>query len=337
MPKSEEPTRQFLKLDLWAIRRRTFSVVLISLPVFAAYCGVLLLLFPASGTPEGAVVLIVVEGAVGLAATRKYSGLGAGTRSRLGFVDPSILGSGWKEVTADMHREEISRLFERTYAEIDEHESSRADDLNDVAWFAVLAYSVTSMGIAVATGPKMYLVLGAAGLLLVLCGVCYVAGYRNYRIRLLEEDVDQLQHHVMARLSALEIIITKGRSCVQWLEKEKLRVLSDVGFVVESPNTTVSYWFGIPSQQSERFEIIGPHELSPGLLARLRNAPIMTQSGWQLSTRQQESNLMIQIFNPVKLVRFHPDCSVVLNPTFSSAASAVLVESMSMLVGLFVI
>lgn len=334
MSTPEEPPRQFLMLDLWAIRRHMVTVSLISIPVFAAYSVVLFFLYPVSGTLEGALILIIVEALVGLAATRQYSSLGARTRARLRFLDPSTLGSEWKESVVDMHREGISRLFEWTYVDIDKDNNDRMDDINDVAWFAVLAYSVTSVGIAVATRPNLALVLGAVPVLLILCALCYRNSYQSVHIRFLGEDVDQLEYYAMAHLSALSSVAPNGRSCVRWLKKGKMHVLSDVGFIVELPSIRVSYWLGIPSQKNERFEITGLRERMSGMLASVSHIPIITESDWQLTAHEQEEGFMIQVLNPVKVIRISSQYSVVMNPAGSSTVSSSLAESMQMLLDL---
>jgi hypothetical protein len=205
------------------------------------------------------------------------------------------------------------------------------DDLNDVAWFAVLAYSVTSVGIAVATGPNMVLVLGAAALLFVLCAICYVNGYGSSHVRLLDEDLSHLEHHVMARLSALRNAAANGSCCVRWLKKGKLEVVSDIGFVVELDRKKVSYWVGIPSQQNERFEVAGQEESTSDLLERLRNLPVLAQLGWEILTQKHQSESVIQVSNPAKMIRISSEHDVVVDPMSASNVSGLLSQTMSMI------
>jgi hypothetical protein len=337
MPRPEEPKKQLAILDLWAIRRHIFTVILVSIPAFAIYCGILLMLNPVSGTLEGALILIVVEAAVGLTTTRKYSDFGAATRARLHFLDPSTLGSSWRESVLETRREEIALLFERAYTETAKHSNIKTDDLNDVSWFAVLAYSVTSVGIAVATSPNILLVLGAAALLLLLCAMCYGNGYASFHIRLLDEDLDHLENHVMTRLSALDSVAGNGRSCVRWLEKRKLRVVSDIGLSVDLADTNVTYWVGIASLERERFELTGRSDSASNVLKKVSGLPIVTQSNWQLLDRKAQSGFAIRVYNPIKTVRISSEYSVVLSPTSASAASSALSETMSMLLDLLAI
>jgi hypothetical protein len=308
---------------------------LISTPLFVGYSGLLSFLLPVSGTLAGALLLVVLQVTVGLAATRVYSALGARIRSQLRFVDPSMLGSDWKESETEMHPEEISRLFERMNLEIRKYNHTTIDDLNDVAWFAVLVYSVVSTAIAVATGPNVWLSIGAGVVLAALCAICFRNGYGSAHIKLLDEDMDQLEYHAMARLSSLRALNGKGRDCVRWLERGKLQVLSDMGMIVDSLSAKITYWLGIPSQQQERFEIMSPQEPTPGLIAGVRSIPIIAESNWQLVMGQQGSGTLIRISNPKKLIRISSLSSIIVDPTSSSAASSSLVETLSMILRLF--
>jgi hypothetical protein len=327
-----EATKQSIMLDLWALRRRTGIVLLISFLVFLAYSGILIVLYPVSGGLGGALVLIVFEAAVGLTTTRKYSSLGAETRARIHFLDPSTLGSNWKKSVAKAHREEISRLFERAHAGITDRKEGKTDDLNDIAWFGVLVYSVFSVGLVLATGPNLMLIIGAPVILLILCVVCYENGYGNFRPRFLDEDLDEIEHHVLVRLSALEAAAAKGLSCVRWLDKGRTRVVSDIGFSVELRETMIYYWVGIPSQDHERFEVIGRSELPPKLLARLGSLPVVTQLGWEITTPPQQEDFATYVSNPIKMIRISSEYSVVVGLAPTSSPPDLLSRTILMLV-----
>jgi hypothetical protein len=339
VPPSDQSKRSLLLIDLSRVRKASLKALAVSLPVLTGYTVFLMLLSLLSATVPGAIVLLTFEVMIGLAATRVYNGFGVRARTLVGFTDPSLLIGTRKETVTEAHPEEIARLFERTQREAKRYDSMRVDDLTDMAWFAVLVYAVGSIGLIVATGPNFPLCLGAMPLAAVVCFICYVDGFRSAGVRTLSDDLDELENCVMTRLCVLRVATRnhQEKTCVRWLDMGKRQVVADVGIVISSPKgqtgsgVVISYWLGIPSRESERFEITEVSETQDKLVSILDRLSVVTELGWKPLVEEIESGRRIRILNPLHSIRVSSLSSIVAEPTSSRKVSETIAGTVSQL------
>ncbi|MDF1539931.1 MAG: hypothetical protein P1Q69_13625, partial [Candidatus Thorarchaeota archaeon] len=132
------------------------------------------------------------------------------------------------------------------------------DDVNDIAWFLVAVWAMVSTLLALTWEIFFPVCLVSAGFLIFVCFVSYYEGHKGLVNGYFEDEVDHLEYHIQSRLESMIALHSSVRSFVSWKAKNRKIVLNDICVLFEienTPNTNISYYVGVPSEDKERIII----------------------------------------------------------------------------------
>ena len=233
-------------------------------------------------SPFSSFLLLSLQVATGISVTRLSQIFGQKSGDYLSIIDPSRLIGSWMPVEVEVPLGTISQLFER-FTNIVGTDEKAVDDVIDIAWFAIITWSVISTALVVAFELFRLLCALGAFVLGVASAFCYRNGFQTGSRKNFDEDLEHLGYYIQSRLAEIFKHL-EGAGLVaniRLLVAGKKLVLSDVGVSLMSINETglsVYYWIGLSSNRHESIEIRNceDEELKTGL----EELPVVVTLNW---------------------------------------------------------
>jgi len=215
--------------------------------------------------------------------------------------DPSQLKNGWQIEEKETHNADIKRIFERFSKSIKEADKKTVDDVNDIAWFAIIVWIMMSALATTTIGFSLLLCLTAVVVLGGICFVTYFYGHRGLVNGYFEDDLAHLEYYVQSRLSLLGPLVKDSVQKVVWKKKNSKIILYD--FIVNihtKDDFTLSYQMGIPSTENERFSITAETKMLDPIAREVR---MLTWATWSPMRKDDKMLTLVHASRKVDLRR----------------------------------
>ena len=257
----------------------------------------------------------------GLSFTRLYNRFGMLNKEQLRLIDSSSLGEKWGSVEIESNTEEIERLFERVLAEVERTDKSKIDDLNDVAWFGIVVWSMLSSLFFVSfESLSVFCVIGSP-VIGMFCIATYLNGYKTTSNDGFEDDILHLEYHIKMRLKAMQKISPREtQPFIAWKQKNQVSILEDLGLLYESKSDNESggawlkYYIGLPSEMPERFEIRFTSKPNRSVIDCLAGVGLVISLNWKIAFYLETSDLKVVITNKIPRLILADRATLVRNP-----------------------
>jgi len=264
-----------------------------------------------------ALLLLGSQIGLGLPATRAYYDFGVSTRGMLKFYDASVLGSEVETQDLRIATGEVPLIFERFEYLIRRYDSGALDDLNDLAWFAIVVWAViSSAGIFTVIVGIPICTFGSI-ILIITCIVSYISGYRTIQGFSFEEDLHHLEYYINRSIKKIDKVLPKENGVVilQVTKRGKRTVLIDI--IVEfklANNSIIEYHLGLSTQRQERFIIFLPSTFIDAVYSRIKKMPSVKDSNWTVEQITTQSGRILRIINSQGRLCICDRSTFVINP-----------------------
>ncbi len=325
-------SRKYLLIDTWDVRHQHLLISSFSILLFAIYGAFLWLLSSMTPSIFTSLLLLSSQIGLGLPATRAFYDFGVTSRGMLKLYDSGILGTDVETRDLKINVGDLPLVFERLDFEIRKYDSGSLDDLNDLAWFVVIAWAmISSIGIFIEFVGVAFFILGAV-VLVITCFACYVSGYRTIQGFSFEEDLHHLEHYVDRCIKAADAALpsANGHIILQVTKRGRQTVLIDI--IVEfttSLNSIIEYHIGLSSHLQERFIIDAPTETLDRAYAKFKKLSVVNESRWTLEQVTTQSGRIAIILNSESMFSMSDRSSFVINPDIAKKNALVVSETLS--------
>lgn len=283
-------------VGVWHDHLRT---LVFSMLFFGFYGLFILIICSSSPTLMSIALLFGSQTLVGLLASRGYSDFGVLAREKLRLYDPNVGNSEPQKVTIDPGN--ISVVFERFALQAQKVDITRTDDLIDLSWFLVLAWSILSSTLF-ALGLTQSLFCSILGdlALIAACILSYFCGYRTQRGLSLEDQLTHLEYHLMTRLRAIGNGSKRGSHSTSLLLRQRFRRLYIMDVIVEfdtAPGLELDYRIGVPSSENERFVLDAPDEKAAMVKHHLEALSLFKLKRWTVEEMKTQKSKILRAIN----------------------------------------
>ncbi len=324
--------RKYLLIDSWDARHQHLLISSFSILLFVIYGAFLWLLSSMTPSIFTSLLLLSSQIGLGLPATRAFYDFGVTSRGMLKLYDSGILGTDVETRDLKINVGDLPLVFERLDFEIRKYDSGSLDDLNDLAWFVVIAWAmISSIGIFIEFVGVAFFILGAV-VLVITCFACYVSGYRTIQGVSFEEDLQHLEYYVDRCIKAADTALpsANGHIILQVTKRGHRTVLIDI--IVEfttSLNSIIDYHIGLSSHLQERFIIGAPTETLDRTYAKFKEFSVVKESRWTLEHVTTQSGRIVRISNSESKFSMSNRSSFVINPDIVKKNALVINETLS--------
>jgi hypothetical protein len=324
--------RKYLLIDTWDVRHQHLLFIGFGVLMFILYAAFMLLLCSMTPSLMSSLLLLGSQIGLGLPATRAFYDFGVSSRELLKFYDAGILGD--ELVTEDLRIKigELPLVFEQLDIQIRKYDASVLDDINDLVWFALVVWAmVSSAGIfSIITGFP--LCIYGSLVLILLCLISYISGYRTNRGSSFEEDLDHLEYYVTRCIKLVDEILhdNNGMLILQVTKRGRRWVLIDI--IVEfkiTKNTVIEYHLGLSSQEQERFIIATSPESLDLLYTKIKKLKQIRDTEWTIEQITTQSGRILRIVNEESTLCISKPNSYVILPEDVEKNIAPTVEILS--------
>lgn len=313
----EAISRKYILIDTWDVTHQHLLITGFSSIMFVTYWIFMWLICSMTPSSTTALLLLGSQIGLGLPATRAFYDFGVAARGMLKFYDAGILGSDIETEDLKIKTGEVSLFFERLDLLIQKYDTGARDDLNDLAWFAIVAWAViSSTGIFTAIAGIPICSLGSF-VLLITCFVSYIGGYRSAMGNSFEEDLHHLEYYIDRCIKSVDKTLPKanGKIILQVSKKGRKTVLIDI--IVEftlQHDLIIEYHLGLSSQREERFIVVVPSKYLDMTYTKFKNFPVVKNSSWILEQVTTQSGPIIRIVNSEQRLCICDRSTFVVNP-----------------------
>jgi hypothetical protein len=257
----------------------------------------------------------------GLSFTRLYHRFGMLNKEQIRLKDPSSLDEKWASKEIQSNTEEIERLFERILAEVERTDKSKIDDLNDVAWFGIVVWSMLSSLFFVSfESLSLFCIIGSP-VIGMFCVATYLNGYKTTTNDGFEDDILHLEYHIKMRLKSIQKIVPREtQPFIAWKQKNHQSILEDIGLLWEpksdgeSDGPSLKYYIGLPSEMPERFEIRFTAKPNRNLIDSLAGVGLVTSLKWKIAFYLESSDPKVVITNKIPRLVLADRATLVRDP-----------------------
>ncbi|MGY5880309.1 MAG: hypothetical protein RTV31_08660, partial [Candidatus Thorarchaeota archaeon] len=251
----EVTSRKYLLIDTWDVRQQRILLVGFSILMFITYSAFMILLCSMEPNLTTSLLLLGSQIGLGLPLTRAFYDFGVSARRMLKFYDVGILGTDIEFENLRINIGDIPLVFERLDYQIRKYDSGALDDLNDLAWFAIVVWAViSSAGIFTDFSGIPLCILGAI-VLIITCFICYVSGYRTVQGFSFEEDLNHLEYYIERYTKEIDDALptVNGHAIFQLTKSGKRWALIDIIVEFALPlDSVIEYHLGLSSAKQER-------------------------------------------------------------------------------------
>jgi hypothetical protein len=325
-------SRKYLLIDTWDVRHQHLLISSFSILLFAIYGAFLWLLSSMTPSIFTSLLLLSSQIGLGLPATRAFYDFGVTSRGMLKLYDSGILGTDVETRDLKINVGDLPLVFERLDFEIRKFDSGSLDDLNDLAWFVVIAWAmISSIGIFIEFVGVAFFFLGAV-VLVITCFACYVSGYRTIQGFSFEEDLHHLEYYVDRCIKAADTALpsANGHIILQVTKRGRQTILIDI--IVEfttSLNSIIEYHIGLSSHLQERFIIDAPTETLDMAYAKFKELSVVKELRWTLEQVTTQTGRIVKLSNSERMFSMCNRSSFVINPDIAKKNALVVNETLS--------
>jgi hypothetical protein len=227
-------------------------------------------------------------------------------KEQIRLKDPSSLGEKWGSVEIKSNTEEIERLFERILIEVERTDKSKIDDLNDVAWFGIVVWSMLSSLFFVSFEALSLFCVISSPVIGLFCIATYQNGYKTTSNDGFEDEILHLEYHIKMRLKSLgKIAPRETQPFISWMQKNQLNILEDIGLTWESKSDdesngpSMKYYIGLPSEKPERFEIRFTIKPNRRVIDSLADVSLVSGLDWKIAFYLESTEPKVVITNKI--------------------------------------
>ena len=310
-------SRKYLLIDTWDVRHQHLLIFSFSIFMFVIYFAFMWVLCSLTPSITTALLLLGSQICIGLPATRAYYEFGVSTRRKLKFFDAGTLGADVETKDLRIATGQIPLLFERFEYLIRKYDSGALDDLNDLAWFAIIIWAVISSAGIFTTITGISICLLGSFVLIITCIVSYISGYRTVQGFSFEEDLHHLEYYIDRSIKKIDMVIPKenGKVILQVTKRPERTVLIDI--IVEfnlANNSIIEYHLGLSTQRKERFIILLPSAFVDDAYANIKKIPSVKDSTWTIEQITTQSGRILHIVNSDSRLCICDRSTFVINP-----------------------
>ncbi len=346
----ENQRPQYCALDRSAANLTHLTTTVVGLATLLGYTGALLLVTAIRDSPIGLVLFVALQLAVGLPGTRLAHQAGLRARRRTVLIDPATLQDGWARIEEPVTPAGIPHIFEGLQSSTRESSTDRpVDDLNDLAWFAIVVTMMLST-LALWTGvPSLVAALAGPIALSTASTATYINGYSTPSGQHLDQVLDHLEFIVTSRLQQLDQLRQHADITLAtvWLQKGTQRVLCDFTARLSCNDTTAYYALGIPSDRCEALRITLHNSAHLSTLDTTLSPLTTSDPPWSLTTSRHstpadvpdqtstgthDQTSTVTLTNPALCIDLTHPQSVLLSPSTVEDSSRRLLDALARLV-----
>ena len=309
--------RKYLLIDTWDVRHQRLLLVSFSILMFITYSAFLILLCSMEASITTSLLLLGSQIGLGLPATRAFYDFGVSARRMLKFYDAGIIRTDIESEDLRISIGDVPLIFERLDFQIRKYDSGAIDDLNDLAWFGIVLWAViSSAGIFTDFSGIPFCILSAV-VLIILCFVCYISGYRTIQGASFEEDLNHLEYYVETCIKEIDEALPKvnGQVILQLTQSGKRWILIDIIIEFILPqDSVIEYHLGLSSQRAERVIIVAPPASVDTAYAKFKKLRIVIDAEWTLEQVTTQTGRILRIVNPETKLCICNRTSFVINP-----------------------
>lgn len=310
--------RKYLLVDSWDVRHQHVLIIGFSILMFIIYAIFLWILFSTTPSVMTSILLLGSQIGLGLPAARAYYDFGLSARTMLRFYDSSVLGSNLATEDLSVNIGDISLVFERMSLQLQKYDAGTMDDLNDLAWFAIIIWSMISSFFFFKDFGSLLISLSGAVVLVVSCLASYISGFRTVRGISFEEDFGHLEFFVEKHVRNIDGALPSANGVVifQLIKRRRKYALVDV--VVEfrlQENMVLEYHLGLSSMRNERFIINAPQDVIDSIYGNLKELTVIQYPDWILEQVTTQSGRILRFLNQKKILNIADNSTFIISPT----------------------
>ncbi|TFG34878.1 hypothetical protein EU527_00820 [Candidatus Thorarchaeota archaeon] len=314
----EAVKRKYLLVDSWDAIHQHSLIVGFSLLILIIYT--IFLWFICSMTPSLHTSLLLLGSQIGLGlpATRAYYDFGLSARSMLKFHDFGALGSPNSTEDLSISIGDLSLVFERMNMQIAKYDRGVLDDLNDIAWFIIIVWSMISSFLFLEQlGPFSVCPFGAL-VLVVVCIASYYTGFRTVRGDSFEEDFSHLEFYVNTHIRNIdaELPLANGMIIIQLVRKRRKYAIVDILVEYRLQNKMIlEYHLGFSSAHKERFILEAPYDLIECFYEKMKEMAVVKQADWIIEQITTQSGKILRLVNQRKTLDISEKNTFIIGPS----------------------
>ena len=227
-------------------------------------------------------VFVLAQILIGLPISRLAYAMGTKAREVLGFSDSTSLGPEWVKAETQTTRGELKHIFEKLHLDLGKKNQQTVDDLNDLAWFSIVVWSMISIILINLIGQNLLIYISPSVLLALVTAILYRNGYQSTPRFQYDDILDHLEFHIFTRLDAFSVLLDSAKVdfIVEWWKKGNRKTIGDIlSYCLIETNVRrieIFYNVGLPSNS---FEVVKVKSSTP-----LNVTTFEGLSGWTVST-----------------------------------------------------
>ena len=309
---------KYLLVDTWDVQHQHILIASFSLLMFAIYTIFLWFLCSLDHTLTTSLIMLGSQIGLGLPATRAYYDFGVSGRSLIKFYDSGILRNSIKTEDLSINIGDIPLVFESMSMQLQKYDTKTLDDLNDLAWFVIIVWSMlSSFFLLDRIGFFPFCRFGAV-ILIITCIASYISGFRTVRGPTFEENLNHLEYYVdkHVRRVDLQLPSTNGKVIFQLTKKRRRYALVDI--IVEFKlldKAVLEYHLGLSSNQNERFILEASSDVVEHVYRNLTELDEVKKSEWILEKITTQSGRVLRFVNTKKILNIADKNTFILGPS----------------------
>jgi hypothetical protein len=245
-------------------------------------------------------LLLCSQIGLGLPVTRAFYDFGISSRKLLKFYDAGILRDDIETTDLKVNIGEIPLVFEQLDLQIRKYDAGVLDDINDLVWFALVVWAMISSAGIFSFIVGLRLCIFGSVVLVLLCLISYISGYRTNRGSSFEEDFNHLEYYITRCVKSVDEILhdNNGKVILQVTKRGRRWVLIDIIMEFKmAKNTVIEYHLGLSSQEQERFIIATPQKLLDSMYLKIKRLQMVQDGDWTSEQITTQSGRILRIVN----------------------------------------
>ena len=311
--------RKFLIVDSWDVKHQHMLIFGFSVLMAVTYGLFLWLICSLTPSLIATLFLLTSQITLGLPATRAYYDFGISARRMLRFYDSGVLGSETPTEDLKIRIGDMPLVFERMNIQLQKYDSGAFDDLNDLAWFAVIVWSMVSSLFFYQNFHAFPVCPFGAVVLTIACLASYIGGLRTIQGGSFEEYLNQLEFYIEKHIRYLDAIVPSldGMVILQVIKRRRKYVPVDV--ILEfriTKNVIVEYHLGLASHRNERFILEASQAVINWAYSKFRESDTIQKSQWVLEQMKTQSGYILRLIDSQKAINFSDLKSTTMSLSF---------------------
>lgn len=292
-------------IDSWDAKHQHALILGFSLLILITYT--IFLWFICSMVPSLLTTLLLLGSQIGLGlpATRAYYDFGVAARSMLKFYDSGVHNSSDSVENLSVNFGELSLLFERMNMQAAKYDKDSLDDLNDLAWFMIIVWSLISSIVFLGQFSRFSICPYGALVLIIVCLVCYYNGFRTMSSTSFEEELDHLEFYVYSHISSIDAELPNANGIIVLQVIKNRSNYSIVDFLIEyklQKELTLEYHMGLSSFRKERFILKAPVDVIENVYQKMKEFSVVQQGDWTIEQVTTQSGKILRLANQKKIL-----------------------------------